>query len=186
MNYVIQALTYFRILSGPILFIFIAVFSFYGYALVLFMLASSSDYFDGYLARKYKMESLHGAVLDPIADKIFTLFIILSLALSLESLFIAFIGGLILAREFWVAGLREYNSIQDNASATKVTFLGKLKTSIQFFAFASFLGGLYFENAFVIFISNFFLVFALILTLKSGLEYTVQTYKTSLNIHKSD
>ena len=186
MKNVIQYLTYFRIFSGPILFFLITIENLYGFSLILFLLAGASDYFDGYFARKFQMESLQGAVLDPIADKILTLFLVLSLALELESLFIAFSGGLILAREFWVAGLREFNSLQNNAKASKVSMAGKIKTSIQFFAFTSFLTGLYLESAFLIFISNFFLAFALILTLQSGLEYTMQTFKTPKESNNND
>ena len=186
MNNVIQSLTYFRIFSGPVLFFLITVENLYGFSIILFLLAGASDYFDGYFARKFQMESVQGTVLDPIADKILTLFLILSLALELESLFIAFSGGLILAREFWVAGLREFNSLQNNANASKVSMTGKIKTSIQFFTFICFLTGLYLESAFLIFISNFFLTFALLLTLQSGLEYTMQTFKTPKESNKND
>ena len=179
-------LTYLRIFSGPVLFFLITVENLYGFSLILFLFAGVSDYFDGYFARKFKMESVQGAVLDPIADKILTLFLILSLALELESLFIAFSGGLILAREFLVAGLREFNSLQNNAKASKVSMAGKIKTSIQFFTFTCFLIGLYLGSAFLIFISNFFLTFALLLTLKSGLEYTVQSFKTAKKSNKND
>ena len=70
MNYFIQLLTYFRILIAPIIFILITLYDLYGWALFLFFLASISDYWDGFLARKYNLESIIGAVLDPIADKI--------------------------------------------------------------------------------------------------------------------
>ena len=182
----IMLLTYLRIFSGPVLFFLITVENLYGFSLILFLLASVSDYFDGYFARKFKMESVQGAVLDPIADKILTLFLILSLALELESLFVAFSGGLILARELLVAGLREFNSLQNNAKASKVSMAGKIKTSIQFFTFTCFLLGLYLGSAFLIFISNFFLTFALLLTLKSGLEYTVQSFKIPKVSNKND
>jgi CDP-diacylglycerol--glycerol-3-phosphate 3-phosphatidyltransferase len=74
MNYFIQSLTYFRILISPIIFLLITVYDSYGWALFLFFLASISDYWDGFLARKYKLESIIGAVLDPIADKILITF----------------------------------------------------------------------------------------------------------------
>ena len=106
MNYFIQCLTYFRILIAPIIFLLITIFNFFSWALFLFFLASISDYWDGFLARKYKLESLIGAVLDPIADKILITFIILATSIELSSPFIGFIGGIILVREFWVGALR--------------------------------------------------------------------------------
>ena len=82
MNYFIQFLTYFRILIAPIIFLLITFYDSYGFALLLFILASISDYWDGFLARKYKLESIVGEVLDPIADKILSLFVILSLIIQ--------------------------------------------------------------------------------------------------------
>ena len=177
MNFFIQFLTYSRILISPIIFLFITIFDFYGWALILFVLASISDYWDGYLARKYNLESAFGEVIDPIADKILVTFLILALSIELESIFFAFIGGLILIREFWVSALRDFNSRIGNFKATKVTFFAKSKTSIQFFTFGSFILGLYLNNTLLIFISNFFLFLALIITIKTGLSYTIDTLK---------
>ena len=177
MNYFIQFLTYFRILIAPIIFILITLYDLYGWALFLFLLASISDYWDGFLARKYNLESIIGAVLDPIADKILTTFLILALSLELSSIFFGMIGGIILAREYWVGALRDLNSKNGNYSATNVTYLAKIKTSLQFLTFASFLSGLYLENSLIIFLSYFLLFLALIVTLQTGLSYTIATFK---------
>jgi CDP-diacylglycerol--glycerol-3-phosphate 3-phosphatidyltransferase len=177
MNFFVQSLTYFRIIAAPILFILITYFDFYGAALILFIVASSSDYWDGYLARKYNLESELGAILDPIADKILVTFLILALAIELNSIFIGFLGGLVLVREFWVGALRDVNARQDNQEATKVTQLAKIKTTIQFLTFNSFLLGLYLGNTLILFISNFLLFLALIITLQTGLSYTISTFK---------
>jgi CDP-diacylglycerol--glycerol-3-phosphate 3-phosphatidyltransferase len=177
MNFLIQSLTYFRIFAAPILFILVTYLNFYGIALFLFILASSSDYWDGYLARKYNLESELGSVLDPIADKILVTFLILALAIELNSIFIGFVGGLVLVREFWVGALRDINARQGHQEITKVTLLAKIKTTIQFIAFASYLLGLFLNNSLILFISNFFLLLALIATLQTGLSYTISTFK---------
>ena len=177
MNYFIQFLTYFRILIAPIIFILITLFDFYGWALLLFFIASISDYWDGFLARKYNLESTLGAVLDPIADKILVTFIILALSIELSSVFIGLVGGIMLAREFWVGALRDLNARQNNSDATKVTLLAKIKTSIQFITFSSYLFGLVFNNSLILFTSNFLLFLALIITLQTGLSYTMSTFK---------
>ena len=177
MNFFIQLLTYLRIFLAPIIFLLITFFNFYGWALFFFLLASISDYWDGYLARRYNLESVLGAVLDPIADKILITFLILSLSIELNSIFIGLIGGIILVREFWVSGLRELNAQNKNNNATKVSKLAKVKTSMQFLAFAGFLAGLYLNNALIIFTSNFILFLALIFTLQTGLSYTIATFK---------
>ena len=177
MNYFIQFLTYFRILIAPIIFMLITLYDSYGWALFLFFLASISDYWDGFLARKYNLESIIGAILDPIADKILTTFLILALSIEFSSIFIGMIGGIILVREYWVGALRDFNAKNGNDSATNVTYLAKIKTSLQFLTFASFLSGLYLENSLIIFLSYFLLFLALIVTLQTGLSYTIATFK---------
>jgi CDP-diacylglycerol--glycerol-3-phosphate 3-phosphatidyltransferase len=149
----------------------------YGWALCLFFLASISDYWDGFLARKYKLESIIGAVLDPVADKILVTFLILALSLKFSSIFIGLMGGLMLAREFWVGALRDLNARQNNSNATKVTRLAKIKTFIQFITFSSYLFGLALNNSLILFISNFLLFLATIITLQTGLSYTMSTFK---------
>ncbi len=177
MNYFIQSLTYFRILIAPIIFLLITLYDSYYWSLFLFLLASISDYWDGFLARKYKLESIIGAVIDPIADKILVTFLILALSLELSSIFIGLVGGIMLGREFWVGALRDLNARQNNSEATKVTLLAKTKTFIQFIAFSSYLFGLALNNSLVLFISNFLLFLALIITLQTGFIYTVSSFK---------
>tara|TARA_B100000073_G_scaffold213212_1_gene177236 strand:- start:44 stop:580 length:537 start_codon:yes stop_codon:yes gene_type:complete len=177
MNYFIQFLKYFRIFIAPIIFLLITFYDSYGLALFLFILASISDYWDGFLARKYKLESIIGGVLDPIADKILVTFLILGLSLELSSIFIGLVGGIILVREFWVGALRDLNARQNNPDATKVTLLAKTKTFIQFITFSSYLFGLVLNNSLILFASNFLLFLALIITLQTGLSYTMSTFK---------
>ena len=177
MNYFIQFLTYFRIFIAPVIFILITLYGAYEWALILFLLASISDYWDGFLARKYNLESMIGEVIDPIADKILALFLILALCIELSSVFIGMVGGLMLAREFWVAALRDLNARQGTSDSTKVTFLAKFKTSIQLFTFSFYLIGLSLNSSLILFISNFLLFLALIITIQTGLSYTIATFR---------
>jgi|TARA_B110000196_G_scaffold290774_1_gene277251 CDP-diacylglycerol--glycerol-3-phosphate 3-phosphatidyltransferase len=177
MNNFIQILTYFRIFAGPIIFFLIVVFESYGIALFILLLASASDYWDGYLARKYSLTSVLGAVLDPIADKILITFVLIGLILALDSTFIAFLGSIMLAREFWVGALRDFNARNGNEAATTVTFLAKIKTTMQLATFCWMLTGLYLNNGLMIFVGDFFLILALIITLQTGLSYTIATFR---------
>jgi CDP-diacylglycerol--glycerol-3-phosphate 3-phosphatidyltransferase len=178
MKFFINFLTFFRLFSGPSIFVLLLLLSSPGIALILFIFAGWSDYFDGYLARKYSLESNFGEIMDPIADKILSLFLLITLILYLDSTFIAIMGALMLSRDFWVNALRDLNSRNHHASATKVTFMAKLKTSIQFLTFASFLLGIFLGNSLVIFISNILLFTALILSLQTALDYTKATFKS--------
>ncbi|MDC0441117.1 CDP-alcohol phosphatidyltransferase family protein [Gammaproteobacteria bacterium] len=177
MNYFIHFLTYFRIFIAPVIFLFITLFDFYEWALFLFFLASISDYWDGFLARKYKLESMIGEILDPIADKILAMFLIIALCIELSSVFIGMVGGMMLAREFWVSALRDLNARQGKSNSTKVTYLAKLKTSIQLLTFSFYLIGLSLNHSLILFISNFLLFLALIITIQTGLSYTISTFK---------
>ena len=72
MKYFIQLLTFSRLIAGPLIF-YLLFFTQQDYlALIIFFFAGLTDYFDGYLARKYSLESTLGEVLDPIADNILT------------------------------------------------------------------------------------------------------------------
>jgi len=177
MNNFIQILTYFRIIAGPIIFVLILPFQSYGLALLVLLLASASDYWDGYLARKYSLTSVLGAVLDPIADKILITFVLIALVLALDSIFIAFLGSMMLAREFWVGALRDFNARNQNEAATTVTFLAKIKTTMQLVTFCWMLTGLYFNSGLMILLGNFFLFLALIIAIQTGLSYTIATFK---------
>ena len=177
MNIFIQCLTYFRIIAGPVIFLLILIPQYYGSALFILLIASASDYWDGYLARKYSLTSLLGADLDPIADKILITFTVIALSLELGSAYVAFLASIMLAREYWVSALRDFNAQAGNVSATSVTFLAKIKTFIQLITFCLFLLGLYLNSEFTIFLANFFLFLATIITMQTGLSYTMATFK---------
>ena len=145
----INLLTFSRILTGPIILILILFYANYSFALVIFLVVSITDYFDGYLARKYNLESEMGAILDPIADKILITFLLLAIAVELNSFFVALMAGLILSREFWVSALRQLTSSNDGVNLTKVTFQAKIKTSVQFLAICSYLVGFMGDNTLI-------------------------------------
>lgn len=110
------------------------------FALVLFVLAAITDFFDGYLARLWKQESRFGAMLDPIADKamvVIALVIIVGLSTAAREVMDPWIllpATVILFREVFVSGLREYLGAQ--AVEMKVTVLAKYKTTVQMIAIA--------------------------------------------------
>ena len=175
----IQLLTISRMIAGPIIFVLIIFFQYFTLALAVFVLASFSDFMDGYFARKFNKVSTLGAILDPIADKILLTFVIISLSIELSSVFVAFIGSLILAREYWVGALREFNARSGNIKATTVTFLAKVKTAIQLISLSIYLISLSSGQTLLILIADIFLFLALIITLQTALSYTIATFNKS-------
>ena len=149
----------------------------YFLALVLFLLAGVTDYFDGYLARKYNAVSQLGEILDPIADKILIIFVLFGLAINLSSYLIGFIGAIVITREIWVVALRDFNARNGKSNATKVTFLAKIKTSVQLLTLSIYLFGLAINNMLIIVIADIFLFISLIITLYTGFIYTLNTFK---------
>lgn len=104
-------------------------------AFALFVAASVTDYVDGYLARRLGQISQIGTMLDPIADKAMVLIALLALAVwSPLAHWAALPGAIILFREVFVSGLREF--LGDVAGTLKVTKLAKWKTTIQMVAIA--------------------------------------------------
>ena len=119
----INLLTISRMALGALIFILLTRTEMYWIAFVLFFIASTTDYFDGYLARKYNHVSKIGEILDPIADKILIVFLLFAISVNLTSYYIAFASAFIITREIWVGALRDFNARQNKTDATKVTFL---------------------------------------------------------------
>lgn len=105
------------------------------FALVLFVLAAVTDWFDGYLARAWKQETKIGTMLDPIADKAMVVIaLMVIIGFSSWSPWLVLPATVILFREVFVSGLREY--LGDVAGTLQVTKLAKWKTTLQMIAIA--------------------------------------------------
>ncbi len=108
-------------------------------ALVLFVGAALTDYFDGYLARLWRQESKFGAMLDPIADKAMVVIALLVITgFSGMDPWILLPATLIIFREVFVSGLREF--LGATAGTLQVTKLAKWKTTAQMIAIAVLFG----------------------------------------------
>jgi CDP-diacylglycerol--glycerol-3-phosphate 3-phosphatidyltransferase len=173
----VLGLTLFRIVSGPVLFLLVIFFEANFLAFSIFIIASITDYLDGKLAREYKVESSLGATLDPIADKILVLFALFAITVATKNPFIGSMSTVILAREFWVSALREHAAKNSLSHTTKVTFLAKIKTTFQFLALALFFLGFSLDNALMIFLASFTLFLALLISLKTALDYSAKVFK---------
>ena len=131
-------LTVLRLLAAPgvaVMFLFFARPWADWFALVLFVTAAITDWFDGYLAREWQQESRMGAMLDPIADKAMVVIALLVITgFSGMNPWILLPATIILFREVFVSGLREF--LGDTAGLLKVTRLAKWKTTAQMVAIA--------------------------------------------------
>ena len=129
-------LTYGRVLAVPLLVFFFMIENNASrwLSFAVFIAASVSDFFDGYLARAWKQQSAIGQMLDPIADKLLVAAALMLLVsdhtIGSWSLLAALI---ILIREISVSGLREFLAGLKNVSVP-VTRLAKYKTTMQMIA----------------------------------------------------
>jgi len=131
-----NALTLIRLVAAPgvaVMFLYFARPWADWFALVLFLGAAITDYFDGYLARLWRQESRIGAMLDPIADKAMVVIALLVITgYSGMDPWLILPATVILFREVFVSGLREY--LGNTSKLLAVTKLAKWKTTAQMVA----------------------------------------------------
>jgi CDP-diacylglycerol---glycerol-3-phosphate 3-phosphatidyltransferase len=160
-------LTLARIAAVPVVLLLIELdFEGHDYwATAVFAAAMATDWLDGRIARRSGHTSRLGTLLDPIADKVLVLAMLI--ALVGRGVFAGWIVAAIVARELLVSGLRL--AALERGVVLAARDLGKLKTWAQ--ALAALLGGLAAAGAIDDAIAHWALVVALILTWISGLDY---------------
>ncbi len=100
------------------------------FAGLIFVIASVTDFFDGYIARSWNQMTKLGGILDPLADKMLVLAGFIGLiVLDRASAFAIF---LILTREFFITGLRVVAVAEGKDVASSMA--GKIKTVVQMIA----------------------------------------------------
>ncbi len=168
-------LTFSRLGLAPvILAVLMSGWSWAGWlAAVLFIIASLTDWLDGFFARKYKVESNMGRLMDPIADKILVLSaIVMLLAMGRVDPIMVF---LFLARDIFIGGIRSVAAANNMVISAKP--FGKWKTAFQMVAIPFLL---VYEPIFKLPIADigyYGLWVSVGLSLISGAEYTMGYYK---------
>ncbi|WP_428737707.1 CDP-diacylglycerol--glycerol-3-phosphate 3-phosphatidyltransferase [Sulfurimonas sp.] len=140
----------------------------YYFASLLFVLASVTDFFDGYIAREWDQMTMLGAILDPLADKMLTLAAFLGLMMVGEAS--AWAIYIIIIRELFITGIRTV-AVSEGLSI-KASWSGKVKTVAQMIAIGFLLMHWNYGNE--------ILWFAVFLTVYSGLEYMWEFRKALL------
>ena len=124
-------LTLFRVILIPFFVFFLLAPYFEGYgnyvAVVIFIIASITDFLDGKIARKYNLVTNFGKFMDPLADKLLVSSALISL-IALNKI-PAWIVIVIIAREFIISGFRLVAA--DNGVVIAASYWGKFKTAFQ-------------------------------------------------------
>ncbi len=101
---------------------------------LVFGLAAITDWFDGYLARKLDQMTAFGAFLDPVADKLIVAVALVILLQEHPTLWFAVPTMIIIGREIVVSALREWMAELGQRTSVAVSFVGKIKTTLQMVA----------------------------------------------------
>lgn len=136
---------------------------------VLFGLAAVTDWLDGYLARRWDQSTPFGAFLDPVADKVMVAVALALLIERYESIWLTLPALVIIGREIVISALREWMAEMGKRGSVAVSWVGKVKTTLQMVALLLLLGSI--PDSLIANIGVFTLYAAAILTLWSMYQY---------------
>jgi len=121
-------LTALRLALSIVLFVLMA-FKFYLTGTVVFFVAASTDWLDGYLARKWNLVTVLGRILDPFVDKIIVCGTFVFLVAEPESQVKAWMAVVVVGRELLITALRSF--LEQEGADFSATMSGKLKMVLQ-------------------------------------------------------
>lgn len=179
-NHIPNILTISRIILLPVLIgLFFAPGACAAWAaLAIYIFCAVTDFLDGYVARKYNVTSGVGTFLDPISDKIMVVSLLMAMAAfdRLDGIWVV-PAIIILSREFFVSGLREY--LGPKNVKVPVSQLAKWKTAFQMVALGFLVIGDYGDTVIehTLLIGQVLLSIAAIITLITGWNYLKAGWK---------
>ncbi len=137
---------------------------------VIFVVASLTDYFDGHIARKRNIVTSFGKFFDPLADKLLVMSLLVILTSTDMVSLPLYIVIIIIAREFFVSGIRMVCVLEGTVIAASK--LGKYKTATTMVAIIILLISEYLEFLYIP--GMVFMYVALALTIISGIDYFIK------------
>ncbi|MBP3545222.1 MAG: CDP-alcohol phosphatidyltransferase family protein [Alphaproteobacteria bacterium] len=140
MKFFVNFLSAFRI-AAAFAIIPTLMLNMYWTTFILYVLGAVSDWFDGFLARKYDVCTKIGGVMDHIGDKLLVVNTFIMLAIMMPVWFVVVPIIIMIARELYISGLREFLGTQKiEMPVPKARFsMGKIKTTLQMISIAAFL-----------------------------------------------
>ncbi|MBR0573940.1 CDP-diacylglycerol--glycerol-3-phosphate 3-phosphatidyltransferase [Pasteurella atlantica] len=143
---------------------------------LLFFIAGLTDWFDGYLARKWSQVTRLGAFLDPVADKVLVAAALVCVVEHYHTWWITIPAIVMISREIIISALREWMAEIGERANVAVSWMGKVKTTAQMLS----LGGLLWRYNFAMEVAAFIALYiASILTIWSMMQY-LKASKNSL------
>lgn len=167
-----------RIVLAIVLFAMISLGSSWTAAAVMFVIAATTDALDGFIARRYGLVTTLGRILDPFADKIIICGAFLFLVAQPESGVNAWMALIVFGREMFVTSLRSF--LEQHGRDFSAVWSGKIKMALQCAAVTASLMSMDTRFAGVsefILARNITLWATVVVTIYSGLEYTVRAFR---------
>lgn len=161
-------LTVTRVALSIVMFV-LMTYGLYGASFVLFVIAASTDWLDGYFARRWGLVTQLGRILDPFADKLIVCGTFIFLAATPGSRVPAWMAVVVMARELLVTALRSFLEKQGRDFSAELS--GKLKMVFQCLAAGGSLFYLAWSPSWLTLPLNVCLWIALVLTVYSGAAY---------------
>lgn len=149
-------------------------------SVTVFVLAAVTDALDGWIARRYQLQSAFGAFLDPVADKLMVAVALVLIVQGQHTAWMAFWASVIIGREIAVSALREWMAEIGQRATVKVATIGKVKTIAQMVALGCLLYSVtppgrprsdIWLGTQVFHLGDWLLAVAALLTLWSGFQY---------------
>lgn len=134
----------------------------------IFCVAAITDWFDGYLARRWNQSTRFGAFLDPVADKVLVAIAMVLVAEHYHSWWVTLPAATMIGREIIISALREWMAEMGKRSRVKVSWIGKVKTTAQMTALV---GLLWRANTWMEYAAIALFFVAAVLTLWSMFQY---------------
>jgi len=166
-------LTIMRIFAIPFIVVFFYLPIPYHHIItaVIFTLAAITDWVDGYLARYWQQTSQFGAFLDPVADKLLVAVALVLIVGEHDLPFIAIPAAIIVGREIVISALREWMADIGKRTKLNVTYIAKIKTTIQMIALVILLAITPGHISLVAWLGYIMLIFSAIMTIWTMVIY---------------
>ena len=173
-------LTLFRIILIP--FFVLAFYLPFSWAPFLcafiFWFAAITDWFDGFLARRWNQSTRFGAFLDPVADKVMVVVALVLVVEHYHAWWVTLPAATMIAREIIISALREWMAEIGKRSSVAVSWIGKSKTMVQMLAL---IGMLWRPNMWIEYAGIGLFFIAAVLTFWSMFQYLKAASKDLLD-----
>lgn len=170
-------ITLFRFLLTPVVVFFYMTESgaWHWISMSLFLFAGLSDWLDGYFARCKNQETLLGKLLDPLADKVLVISVLLTVSYYHQSSYMQLLAALVILRDIFVSSIREWQAGLAESVDLHPSRIAKFKTVMQMSALTILVGATT-QYPHLLYFGTLLLTISVVLSYVSFLDYVKKVY----------